>query len=320
MGGIQGKGLYRRLGVAVAALAALAIVGSASAAQSSSVLARSSTFDSTNEGWVVLSDTGVGLANWQSTGGNPGGFVSAQFSPPDFGAFESTRSTAGGTWDPGNALANYGGTLTADLMASDATSDALVGFFSDNSGVLPCVDVGAVGSAWATYTATLDTGHLVDCVTNNPLTGAQASAALAGFDSMFVLVGDTDNSVDNVSLDNAALAGPQTPVTPPTGAVSRKFTLTYSAHKFQGTLAAVNDYSCAGKTKVTIFRKGKKPVKVGTVTTSAPNLQLQSGAAKFSLKLKKVVKGSYYASVKKAKSGLDGNTCSAANSKTVKAH
>jgi hypothetical protein len=196
----------------------------------------------------------------------------------------------------------------------------VIGFFTNNSNVVPCQDTGGpFATGWNTYWITLDPSGLDDCnKTNTPLTAAQATAALAGFDSMFVYVFANDKLADTVNLDNASLSGPQTAVSPPTGTVTRKFTLTYKARKLQGTLTAAVDYSCAGKTKITIFRQTKKPVKVGTTTTSAPNPQKEFGPAKFSFTLKKLVKGSYYVRVTMAKSPLDGNTCNAARSNSLR--
>jgi hypothetical protein len=68
---------------------------------------------------------------------------------------------------------------------------------------------------------------------------------------------------------------------------------------------------------VTIFKKAKKPQKIGTVTASAPNLKLTPAPAKFSLKLRKRAKGKFYASAAKTRSKLDGNSCSGARSNTV---
>jgi hypothetical protein len=323
--GLRGFGM-------LAALVALVIVGAASAAQSASPLARSSTFDSNAEGWVVLNDSGFGNAGWQSSGGNPGGYITAQFNPPYFGVFQSTGSGNGGTWNSGNALGDYGGTLKVDIQATDANSDAYYGFFSSNSSVIPCNEAGVVGTSWDTYSVPLDTGDLFDCakvmqcttpicIQAAQLTGAQVSAALAGFEAMVVFPLDIDSAPDTVNLDNAALAGPQVAVTPPAGKVMRTLTLgPYRRGKITGTIIAGDDYSCAGKETVTIFRKAKKPVKVGTTKTSAPNLQKEDGPATFSFKLKKPVKGSYYASATKATSRLDGNSCNAVTSKTVRAH
>jgi hypothetical protein len=133
-----------------------------------------------------------------------------------------------------------------------------------------------------------------------------------------VIPNDTDNNPDTVSLDNAMLAGPDVAVTPPVGKVTRVLTLGRSRWgKFLGVLIAEGDYSCAANAKVSVFevRKGKAPLKVGTV---APRVKpFVGGTATFSLKVKAGA-GRYYATVAKAKSSLDGNTCSAAKSRSVK--
>ena len=193
----------------------------------------------------------------------------------------------------------------------------MIGFYSSNTSVVACQDMGPPKSNWTTAAATLDTKHLTNCNTASPLTGAQVSAALAGFGGIFVFAGNLDSVSETVDVDNAELAGPEAARTAPTGSVTRRFTLTFSRRTFRGTLTAKNDYSCAGKTKVTIFRKATTPVRVGTTATSGANRKEQFGPATFSLTRKTVVKGTYYASVPKTKSSRDGNTCRAARSKTV---
>ena len=312
MGGLRRIRLRGRLGITATAVVALAAVGVAAASQQLAIT-RSSTFDASNEGWVVNDNGNLSAATWISSGGNPGGFIEGQLDPPNYGLFQS----AVGAW-AGNAVDDYGGTLTVDVggAENDPSADVSVGFFSNNSSVAPCEDLGS-NEGWSTDAVTLDTSHLVQCGTSTPLTGAQASAALAGFQAMFVYIVGSGTS-DTFGIDNAALSGPQSAGSHPTGHVTREFVLAYKSRRFHGTLVAADDYSCAGKTKVTIFRKAKKPVRVGTVTTSAPKQNMLFGPASFSFKLKKVVKGTYYASAAKAKSALDGNSCVAAKSRTVK--
>jgi hypothetical protein len=314
--------LLRRFGTVVAALVAFVVVGTASAAQSG-VLTRSWTFDTTNDEWFVFSGGNFSPATWQSSG-NPGGSITAQFSPPSSIFLQSTGSLGGGATDPGNALGDYGGTLKVDISASDPTSEAAVGFFSKNSLVLPCVIQGNLGAAWTTVTATLNTGHLRNCNSNAKapprLTGAQASAALADYDGMFVIPHDTDSNPDTVSLDNAMLAGPVVAVTPPRGTVSRVLELgRYMGGMFKGRFTAPNDFSCAGKEKVSVFevRRREAPLKIGTVMSRTPTVQHKDVSTTFTLKVK-ARKGTYYASLTKAKSSLDGNTCNAAKSNRVK--
>ncbi len=308
----------RWLAPAVVGICALAAAASAFA--SHPILTRSSTFDSTNEGWVGQDNTGFHNMTWQGSGGNPNGYINITFASGG-GDIQSVPNDAGSTWPAGNALGDYGGTLAADvrvhLNGATSTEDLVIGFFSSNASALACEDLGAPTSSWATYTVTLDVSHLISCSTGKPLTGPQASADLAGFEGIVVGAGNLDNVGEVVDVDNATLAGPQAGQTPPTGTVSRALTLTYKAHKLSGALTAADDFSCAAKTKVTIFEKAKKPVKVGTATTSAANQQVQSGPATFTFKLKKSEKGKFYASAGKTTSKLDGNKCRAATSKSV---
>jgi hypothetical protein len=53
------------------------------------------------------------------------------------------------------------------------------------------------------------------------------------------------------------------------------------------------------------------------VKSSAPDIAQHGGPAKFVLTAK-VGKGTYYAGATSATSGLDGNSCSAASSKSIK--
>jgi hypothetical protein len=255
---------------------------------------------------------------WHATGGNPGGYITAHFySGTGYASFGS-----GTSWTPGNALGDYGGKLQVDL-ASFPLDTAVIGFHTNNSSVWPCQDVGSLGAGWATVSITLDLNDLRDCNTafgipGKSLTPAQASAALAGFASMFVHVINHDVGAYNVSLDNASLSGPQSPVTAPTGTLVRQLRMSTNAlsnggREVWGTLMAPDDYSCAGKMKVTIFRRADATVKVATAITSA-----QVGdAASFSVTVRNIRHAFYYASVVSSESPLDGNTCYVTRSKGV---
>ncbi len=314
-----GKRSRSRLGIAAVGLAALAAAATASA--SHPTLTYDSTFDSGSEGFVSVAGGNIGSVTWHNASGNPSGYIEADFAN-GLGGVESSPDAEGTTWPAGNALGDSGGTLGADvrvqLFGTSLTEDLAIGFFSSNTAALACEDLGTPASVWTTYSVTLDTSHLLDCYTGNPLSGAQASAALAGFKAMFVSAGNTENVPEQVNVDNVILSPPDVGQTPPTGKVARTLTLAFKRGKLSGSLVAANDYSCAGKVRLTIFRKAKKPVKVGTVTTSAPDMKKFPAPASFSFKLKKVVKGTYYASAAKATSGLDGNSCVAAKSKSVK--
>jgi len=314
--------LLRWLGTLAVALVALAAAAAASA--SHPTLSHSSTFTTDSEGWVA---TGcLDCSNpmtWQSSGGNPDGYITTDFQS-GIGLILSAPGAAGSTWSAGNALGDSGGTLGADvrvtLDGSSGTEDLVVGFSSSNAFDLVCEDFGTPTSSWDTYTVTLDPTKLIDCDTEQPVTGAQLSAALAGFESMFVGADNLNSVKETVDVDNAALSPPNVAATPRTGRVARSFLVFASkAHKLTGWFSAPDDYSCAEKTKLTIFEKGKKPVKVGTVTTSSKVLP-HYPATTFSFKLKKSAKGKFYASAAKTTSKLDGNRCAAVTSKSVRVH
>jgi hypothetical protein len=291
---------------------ALATVGGASAGQISA-LSRSSTFDSSNEGWIAIKPAGSRAAGWVSAGGNPGGYIST--------AYAHTTFLSPGTW-AGNALGDYGGRLTVDLKAAGPGVHAVIGVSTNNSNVRPCLDTGELPQEWHTYSIALEANSPTGCA----LTAGQMGAALAGFTGVAV-VAPAYGPDPTVSVDNVSLTGPQTPITPPTGTITRELTLKYIRganaqsdyipHLLLGRIATTEDFSCLRPFKVTIFRKSnaRKPVKVGTAITAKSD---RPAWGSFSFKLRKVVKGSYYATVTTSESPLDGNTCNAAQSKGVR--
>jgi hypothetical protein len=306
----------RRIGLAVAGLFALAVIATAAAAQSS-VLTHSSTFDSGIEGWVAVQEPSgsVGSPTWKSAGGNPGGYITAQFSNGN-GMLDSSPTNPGTTWPAGIAVDDYGGTLRANVrltLASPSDTNIEIGFLSSNSVEEPCVGVHNPGSGWITVTATLK-APVFGCLSPFAISAAQVNAALAGFKGMLVYAVDASGVSETLDVDNAELKGPPVAGSHPTGTVARYLTLAYKSGKFHGTLSAAYDFSCALRKGVTIFRKAATPVKVGTTTTSAST---KYGSTAFTFTPKKIVKGSYYATVPKAKSSLDGNTCPAAKSSSA---
>src|SRR4029077_20347000 len=156
------------------------------------------------------------------------GYVTTDF-PGGVGDIDSAPDAVGSSWPAGNTLGDYGGTLGADvrvhLAAPSSSEDLWIGFVSDNAAVAVCDDVGTPASSWTTYTLTLDTSHLVQCFSGNPLTRAQASAELAGFGQVFVLAKNSDDIAETLDVDNAELSPPNVAVTPPTGKVARTITL-----------------------------------------------------------------------------------------------
>ena len=317
MAGHATNNTRRRVGLVAVVITALVGVGTAAGGQPAPIT-RFSAFDSSSEGWFVSTGTNFSPADWNATGGQSGGGVSATFDPPAYGIFQSVPGSPGSTWAPGNAVSDYGGQLVADVSSTDPTTMVYLGFFSDNSSVLACANAGSIGEVgWAEGSVPLVTDnipHLIDCVSGDLLTGPQLVAALAGFQSMFVAPGVTDDNSITVGLDNAQLMGPETPFPPPTGTIARRLKFRYAAGKFHGTLIASHDFSCAAKARVTIVRKGKKPVYIATVRTSAANLLRYGGPATFSFKPRRIVSGSYYATVATKTSARDGNTCTAVRS------
>jgi hypothetical protein len=311
-------GVRGRFGIAVAALAAFVALLAVPSAQASNV-AYSSTFGTTSEGWVAVDNGKAKDMTWEASGGHPNGYITTQF-PSGIGGVQSGRNPAGGsTWKAGNAAGDYGGSLAVDLRVhfdgSSDDPDLAIGLFSANATTRACQDFGAPPSSWTTYTVKLTRHNLVDCSSNLPLTGAQVTAALAGFTSMYVAAVNDDGVSETVDVDNARLSGPKTAGTAPTGNIQRWLTLTHTAQKLTGTLLSFDDFSCAGKVNVAIFEKGRKH-KIATVKSRGQVKDRER--ATFSLELKPDAKGTYYASIAKATSKLDGNSCIATKSSPVK--
>jgi hypothetical protein len=96
--------------------AATAVVFALSIAQASADTI-SSTFDTGAEGWNAVDPTGDYTASWQSTGGNPGGFLLGTETNPlgGTGYFIAPSKFLG------NLSAYAGGTLTYDLKVISGT-------------------------------------------------------------------------------------------------------------------------------------------------------------------------------------------------------
>jgi hypothetical protein len=118
-GRTRAEGLIRTIGVAVllSAAALLAMAGTAGATP------LDYTFDSTNQGWLQSQNNGTTIttAGFQSTGGNPGGRLTAKDSGAEDGCSTGTTPCNLFTFYSPFVLplgANFGGTASFDLRSS----------------------------------------------------------------------------------------------------------------------------------------------------------------------------------------------------------
>jgi len=179
--------------------AALAAAFALSIAQASAD-AISSTFDTGAEGWSALDQqTGDYTASWQSTGGNPGGFL------------QGTENIAlGGTGyfiAPskflGNLSAYAGGTLTYDLnviQGSAYFSDVDVIISSGANSVFWTSNINPVGHGWVTFQVQLNQANF----------GSNLASILSNV-TEFQIRGEFINGPEVEGLDNVLLNTPTVP-------------------------------------------------------------------------------------------------------------
>jgi len=164
-----------------------------------------STFDSSDDGWLVFGDAqGSGaIPDHNDSGGNPGGYISA------------TDDAAGGVWywdAPGKYLGDqscaYGKELTFDLTQSatdnpfDADDVALMG----ETLTLVYDTAKNPGTAWTSYSVTLaeDAGWVKEG-TSTPPTQAEMEGVLSTLQALRIR-GEYRTGADTGGLDNVNLA------------------------------------------------------------------------------------------------------------------
>jgi hypothetical protein len=182
-------------------VAATAVAFALSTAQASADTI-SSTFDTGAEGWSALDQTGLDYtASWQSTGGNPGGFLQG-----------TETNAAGGTGyfiAPskflGDLSAYAGGTLTYDLkviQGSDYFSDVDVIISNGVNSASWTSNINPVGQGWFTFQVQLSPANF----------GSNLTSILSNV-TEFQIRGEFINGpevegLDNVRLNSATVPGP----------------------------------------------------------------------------------------------------------------
>ena len=164
----------------------------------------SSTFDTNDEGWTVVTTLGyTGPVNYESSGGNPGGYIWA--ADPDTGAW-GFRAPAKFL---GDVSAAYGGQLTFDIASVNPVYDS-AWVAIDGNGLqfvhaydapeLPGVTYGrsvpiVAGTGW------------IDPISYDPATEAELRSALASLDTLAIVAefADGTGGEDVSALDNVIL-------------------------------------------------------------------------------------------------------------------
>ena len=157
----------------------------------------SSTFDMGPESWSALDQqTGDYTASWQSTGGNPGGFLQ--------GTENIARGGTGYFIAPGKFLGNLsayaGGTLTYDLKVidgSDYFSDVDVIISNGANSVSWSSHINPVGQGWLPFQVQLDQANF----------GSNLASILSNV-TKFQIRGEFINGPEAEGLDNVLLSSP----------------------------------------------------------------------------------------------------------------
>jgi len=180
--------------------AATAVVFALSIAQASADTI-SSTFDTGAEGWNAVDPTGDYTASWQSTGGNPGGFLLGTETNPlgGTGYFIAPSKFLG------NLSAYAGGTLTYDLKVISGTdyfNDVDVIISNGANSVSWTSNINPVGGGWVTFQVQL----------NQATFGINLASVLSNV-TEFQIRGEFINGpelegLDNVRLNTATVPGP----------------------------------------------------------------------------------------------------------------
>lgn len=162
-----------------------------------------STFDSGAEGWNAVDPTGDYTSTWESSGGNPGGYLRGSESDPlgGTGYFYAPASWLG------NWSAYAGGTISYDLKVFDGTDyfndlDVIISNGSDS--VSWSSNINPVGDGWVTFQVQLTAANF---------SGADLASVLSNVTSFSIrgefISGPEAEGLDNVSVATGATSTPE---------------------------------------------------------------------------------------------------------------
>jgi hypothetical protein len=185
----------------IAAAAAFAFALSIAQASATTI---SSTFDTGAEGWSALDAVGFDYSStWQSTGGNPGGFLEGIETDPNGG----TGYFIAPSKFLGNLSAYAGGTLTYDFKVIEGTdyySDADVIISNGANSVSWTPDINPVGDGWVAFQVQLNEANF----------GSNLASILSNVTELQIrgefIVGAEEEGLDNVELTTSAVPEPST--------------------------------------------------------------------------------------------------------------
>ena len=164
----------------------------------------SSTFDTGSENWIAVDPTADYTASWQSTGGNPGGFLQGIETNP----LGSTGYFIAPSKFLGNLSAYSGGTLSYDIKIIGGSSyfnDVDVIFSSGANSASWTSNINPTGQGWFNFQIQLDQANF---------TGGNLAAILANVTKLQIrgeyINGTEVEGLDNVQLMTAAVPEPST--------------------------------------------------------------------------------------------------------------
>jgi hypothetical protein len=164
----------------------------------------SSTFDTGAEGWDAVDPTGDYTPSWQSTGGNPGGFLLGTETTPlgGTGYFIAPSKFLG------NLSAYAGGTLTYDLKVISGTD-----YFNDVDVIISNVSV-----SWTSYINPVGGGWVTFQLQLNQATFGSNLASILSNVTELQIGGEFINGPELEGLDNVRLSTTATVPGPIAGA------------------------------------------------------------------------------------------------------
>jgi hypothetical protein len=162
-----------------------------------------STFASGDEGWQAIDPTGDYTSSWQSTGGNPGGYLLGIETSPRGG---DGYFTAPASW-LGNWSAYAGGTIGYDLKVISGTAtfwdpDVIIASGATSVSWSSPVSFNPVGKGWVHFEVPLDSANF----------GSDLASVLGNVTSLKIR-GEWINGTEQEGFDNVSVTAVPEPET-----------------------------------------------------------------------------------------------------------